>query len=350
MLGTLAVLSSLSLAQIDPASGIDFVTVGAVGNAPWQGNGNDPNDRATGRGRVNYEYRIGKYEVTTAQWAEFMNAAFDRPIEDFIPHMEQPGIWGAVATVPNTPGAQRWRVPAGNEMRAVGNISWRMAAIYCNWLHNDKGTNREAFLNGAYDVSTFGLTPGGRFTDQLTRSPGARYYVPSWDEWLKAAHYDPDKANSDGTIGGWWLYSNGSDSAFVPGPPGIGNSNFGFSTGFPGWDARTILLGSYGVESPWGLLDVSGFTSEWTEEPTFFSPNDTLPSSRVGDGSPWLLASQGTADMVGRRGFSESPIFVPFYAGFRVAAAIPSPSMCSLAVGLIMSSTIRRRRGENSAR
>jgi hypothetical protein len=54
--------------------------------------------------------------------------------------------------------------------------------------------------------------------------------------------------------------------------------------------------------------------------------------------------------MVGRRGFSESPIFVPFYAGFRVAAAIPSPSMCSLVAGVILVSMIRRRRGENSAR
>jgi formylglycine-generating enzyme required for sulfatase activity len=347
MLGTLAVLASLSLAQVDPASGIDFVTVGAVGYAPWQGNGNDPNDRAIGRGTVNYEYRIGKYEVTTAQWTEFMNAAFDRPLEDFIPHMQQPGIWGAVATVPNTPGAQRWRVPTGNEMRAVGNISWRMAAIYCNWLHNDKATNREAFLSGAYDVSTFGENPGGRFTDQLTRSPGARYYVPSWDEWLKAAHYDPDKANGDGTLGGWWLYGNGSDTPFSPGPPGIGNANFGFSTGFPGWDARTILLGSYGVESPWGLLDVSGFTSEWTEEPLYFS-GESLPIGRVGDGNTWLSPT-GNADNIGYIRTGEAPQFSPFYAGFRIAAAVPSPGSCSLGLGLLWLNTNRRKRGENSA-
>jgi hypothetical protein len=40
-----------------------------------------------------------------------------------------------------------------------------MAAMYCNWLHNNQSTDRQAFLNGAYDVSTFGYS-GTVFTDQ----------------------------------------------------------------------------------------------------------------------------------------------------------------------------------------
>lgn len=32
-------------------------------------------DRAIGRGSVNYEYRIGRFEVTSGQWSEFLNAA-----------------------------------------------------------------------------------------------------------------------------------------------------------------------------------------------------------------------------------------------------------------------------------
>src|SRR5690606_22099076 len=144
------------------------------------------------------------------QWVEFYNAAFDRPRDDWIPWLVPPTQtnWGAAPTQPNTPDGLRWRVPAGNDMRAVGNISWRGAAIYCNWLHNGQSTDRAAFLNGAYDVSTFG---GGafEFTDQATHNPGARYWIPTWDEWLKAAHYDPDRNGPD--QGGWWLYSNGTD-------------------------------------------------------------------------------------------------------------------------------------------
>jgi hypothetical protein len=256
--------ASATLAQVDPASGIDFVSIGAAGNAAYPGDGT-PNNRAQGRGGVNYEYRIGKYEVTTAQWVEFFNAAYDRPSNDRIPHLIPPSFWGGVPTAPTTPGGQRWAVPAGNEMRAVGNISWRMAAIYCNWLHNDKATTREAFLSGAYDVSTFGYT-GDVFTDQLTKSPGAKYWIPIWDEWLKAAHYDPNKANPDGSVGGWWRYSTTSDEVPIYGPPGVlvqgmpTQANAGWDgVDFPGFNPFTVPLGAYAnVTSPWGLFDTAG--------------------------------------------------------------------------------------------
>lgn len=65
-------------ADIDPVSGIDLVTIGATNNAAWAGDGT-PNDQSIGRGSVGYEYRIGKFEITTAQYVEFLNAAFDRP-------------------------------------------------------------------------------------------------------------------------------------------------------------------------------------------------------------------------------------------------------------------------------
>jgi hypothetical protein len=44
---------------------IEAVPVGHVGNL---------NDNVTGLGRVDYEYCIGKYEVTLAQYTEFLNA------------------------------------------------------------------------------------------------------------------------------------------------------------------------------------------------------------------------------------------------------------------------------------
>ena len=158
---------------VDPLSGIDFVRITHPGNAAWAGNGT-PNDRAIGRGGVNYEYSIGRFEVTTSEWVQFFNAAYDRPQSQWLPHLAAPSDWGAVATTPTTPGGRRWSVPAGNEMLPTGNISWRMAAMYCNWLHNDKGTAQEAFLNGAYDVSTFGYV-GNIFTDQAAHHPDARY-------------------------------------------------------------------------------------------------------------------------------------------------------------------------------
>jgi formylglycine-generating enzyme required for sulfatase activity len=327
-------------ADVDPLSGIDFVTIGAVGNQPWTG-ANPPilGDMALGRGRVDYEYRIGRFEVTTAQWVEFMSAAFDRPVADRIPWLnpQPPSFWGGAGAAPNTPGGRRWTVAPGQEMRPVGNISWRAAAIYCNWLHNGKSLDRSAFLNGAYDVSTFG---GGEFefTDQLTHHPDARYWIPTWNEWLKAAHYDPNKVNPDGSIGGWWLYSNGTDTPLVAGPPGVGEANYGFVNG----TQFSILLGAYPqTQSPWGLLDVAGATTEWTEGVLFGSGQTR---ARVFEGSFWA-SSPGFSigDAVYASTGSDGPTIDTFQFGVRVATAVPAPSSVGILVGFYVFIAPRRR-------
>jgi len=354
--GLLAVIAGLAaawptLAQVDPASGIDFVTVGAVSNPAWPGM--LPIDATAGRGSVAYEYRIGRYEVTTAQWAEFFNAAFDRPPSDFIPWLPSPNQinmrWGATSTVPNTPGGQRWTVPAGNEMRGASNISWRTAAIYCNWLHNGKGTNREAFLSGAYDVSTFGNVGNGFFSDQLVRSPGAQYYIPNYDEWVKASHYDPNRVNQDGTIGGWWRYSDMSDDPLVYGPPGsvidgvLAQANAWTPDVFQDVNPFIVPLGSYETRTPWGLIDAAGMTSEWLEDA--FVEASGLGSARYYDGSAWRFgpgSGIGRDSATGRGG--GSPASVSFEFGLRIAAVIPSPSTGALVAGALLGCTLQRRR------
>lgn len=332
-------------ADIDPLSGIDFVTVGAVGNAPWAGDGT-AGDRAIGRGSVGYEYRIGKFEITTAQYAEFMNAAFDRPQSEWIPHLAPPNFWGAVGTTPNTTGGLRWSVPTGNEMLPVGNVSWRMAAILCNWYHNGKSLDREAFLTGAYDVSTFGYatSPQGfpQFTDQLTRSPGARYFIPTWDEHLKASHYDPNKQNSDGSTGGWWTYNNGTDTPLIAGPPGVGQANYGFSNP----DPFSISLGAYTqTQSPWGLSDVAGATAEWTEG--LVEDHVTGRRFRMIEGSYWdSSAGFVVSDSIYTEGADELPQLNIYPYGIRIAAAIPSPTIGTtlLVLGAVLGSRRRKLR------
>ncbi len=328
-------------ADIDPNSGIDFARIRAVGNAPWPGDGT-PDDRAIGRGRVNYEYSIGKFEVTTAQWVEFFNAAFDRPGGNQSPHLVPPDFWGASSATAQNPGGRRWQVLPGREMLPVGNIDWRMAAMYCNWLHNGKSSDLAAFESGAYDVSTFGYF-GNIFTDQVTRSPGARYWIPSWDEWLKAAHYDPNK-NGPGQ-GGWWKYSITSDTAPISGPPpslapgSLGQANAG-GWAFPNLSPGDVPLGAYAnVTSPWGLYDTAGGTSEWTEKVIQFTPQQQ--NDRLFEGSYWY-SGPVVVDRIDVFG-GTFPTRSIFSAGFRIASSIPSPST---AIMLLVSGGVlfRRRR------
>jgi formylglycine-generating enzyme required for sulfatase activity len=360
----LSPVAQAAAARITFEHGIELVTIGAAGNAAWAGTSPPtPGDRAVGRGSVGYEFRIGRYEVTTAQWVEFVNAAMDRPSTDRLPHVSVPARWGAAGAAPVNPGGARFVVPAGNEMRAAGGISWRMAAMYCNWLHNNKSSERAAFLSGAYDVSTFGFTPGGRFLDQLTRSPGARYWIPSWDEWMKAAHFDPNRGGpGQAGGGGWWRYSITSDTAPVYGPPGqqsvivgstvfpstigpVAQANAGWiSLDWPGFNPFVVPLGAYPtVQSPWGLLDVAGATGEWTEEAFYAVPGDP-PTDRLFDGTTWASAVFPTSDSVQSLGGGAFPSQNTLDLGFRVAALVPSPSACWVGAGLSWLSMKRRRR------
>jgi formylglycine-generating enzyme required for sulfatase activity len=325
--------------------GIEFVSIGDVGNTPWQGNGT-PGDRAIGRGQVNYEYRIGRYEVTTAQWAEFFTAAFARPANDRLPHITAPRFWGGQVDPTYRGPGTRYIPRPGQELRPVGDISWRMAAMYCNWLHNDKSTERSAFLSGAYDVSTFSYGTG--FNDQPTRSPDARFFIPTLDETLKASHWDPNRFGPD--QGGWWLFNNATNEPLFGGPPGgIGenpNFEFGPSQANHTWlgefdEQFEVPLGAYPMtQTPWGLLDASGATSEWTEEVVRVTG---VPNYRIFEGSSWGTFT-GLADRIVTLNTSDFPSFAFPEYGLRVAASIPSPAGGLLLIAATFSLHAQRKR------
>lgn len=293
-------------ADVDPLTGIDFVRIGAVNNPAYDGP--DPFNRVLGRGSVGYEYNIGRTEVPSSLWQEFIAAAFDRP--DPLPWVQRP-----------------LQVGSGN--RPTGGVSWRTAAIFTNWLCNNKSTDRAAFLNGAYDVSTFRTigAPDGTpiFLDQWTHNPGARYWIPTLDEWIKAAHFDPNR-NGTGQPG-WWQYDITSDVAPIYGPPvGFPNgsptnqANSGF--GLPGGLEFTIPLGAYAnVTSPWGLYDTAGATSEWTEEVVYFQGLGAY--ARDTRGSGWASGFGGDLIYGGQHG--GTPDQVPYTHGLRLAFEVPSP-------------------------
>jgi formylglycine-generating enzyme required for sulfatase activity len=318
--------------------GTEFVTIGAPGNNNW----NPPpqfTDSMRGHGGIGYEYRIGRTEITTSQWVAFMNAAYGR--SDSIPWISIPSTWGAAADPTYSGPGRRWIAVPGRENYGVGDISWRAAAIYCNWLHNNQSTERSAFLSGAYNVSTFGAF-GNIFTDQAAHSPDARFWIPTMGEWMKAAYFDPNKPFvGDPGRDGWWRFPNGTNTAPVYGTPWAGGeANSGFTTATNGLDATEIPLMSYvNAQSPWGVMDLMGGTREWTE---------TIVALASGYRERQICGAAWTAPVdpftTNRLGFAGGgyPSNEGYVSGFRIAAAIPVPG--SAAVLLVGAVFIGRRR------
>jgi formylglycine-generating enzyme required for sulfatase activity len=80
---------------------------------------------------------------------------------------------------------------------------------------------------------------------------------------------------------------------------------------------------AHGTTNPWGLYDVAGGTSEWTEE-IFFSTG--LPYDRLFEGTAWVTGSGSSlADSITRAAGGSPPSSFGYLFGFRVAAVVPGP-------------------------
>lgn len=323
-LGSVGVLwASAAVAQNTPPDyDFQFATIGATGNAAYQSSDRGQ-AQVNGRGSVSYSYRMSSLEVTTGQWVEFLNTFKGRtPNQYWKPSYVGP--WGADGSAS---AGYRLRSDIPNAgMLPVFGITWRMAGMYCNWLNNGKSSALSSLLSGAYDTSTWGTTPGTReITDAPTHQAGAKYWIPTLDEQLKAFYYDPARYGAG--QGGWWQYTNGSDAPGVSGLPGQGTTSLGVTS--DGW--WKIPLGAYpNSKSPWGLLDTSGGAAEWNEElyPGGGHPRERgYCSSAAGNtepGADWIAyVSSADPDFAG--------------CGLRIASDIPSPgTIMAFALPLVL--------------
>ena len=289
--------ASPAFAQAPPDYDWEWVTIGDPGNrdttqeeAPgfW---GDGAHYLNHGVGGVPYEFRMARTEITNAQWLEFVIAY-------------QP-YWDGASVDSNFIGTgihwdfrtDTYSVPPGGEDYPIG-VTWRLAARFCNWLHNGKAEHREAFERGVYDTSTFGRHDDETLTDLSRRSHGARFWIPDLDEWTKAMHWDPDKVAPG--EGGYWRYPASSDEPDY-------DHNWGW--------LRPVASFPH-VQSPWEMYDGSGGRAEMTE--TFLS----MPFGRKTRGSEhdtpfWISDDEidsvgGMAPMGSKRGLRlASAVFEP---------------------------------------
>jgi formylglycine-generating enzyme len=280
-------------------------------------------DGTTGYGSVAYSYRISKHEVTNAQYTEFLNAvAATDPYELYSTEMAST-TWGGI-TRSGTSGSYSYAVKPAVGSYAYDNkpvvfVSFIDAMRFVNWLHNNQGAGDTE--TGVYNISD-GLSE--------TRSPNAKYWIPSEDEWYKAAYHDA----SAGTAGVYFDYPTGINLEPNNNEPSAdtGNSaNFdrAFTTGgYPLTD-----VGAYSLSiSPYRTFDQGGNVAEWNE-------GVTGSSARVLRGGSWDVTLLGSDLLRASHPRSGTPDGGSRTVGFRVAA-VPEPNsvlMAALAaIGLLM--------------
>lgn len=240
--------------------------MGNVGNAP------DQNFGEGAFGAVNYEFQIGKTEVTLGQYAIFLNAVAATDTHNlYNPNLET-NLNIAGISRSGSSGNFTYSV-IGTATRPVTFVSWFDAARFCNWLHNGRpgGAQTAATTErGAYTLD--GATSGGL---TITRNPGAKFWIPSENEWYKAAYHQP--AGQGGDADDYWLYPTRNNVApgNQVGPLPLANhanllvSSVLSVTQEAGIDpAQNYLtpVGSYpGSASFYGTVDQAGSVAEWNE-------------------------------------------------------------------------------------
>ena len=268
---TLAVLAGISLlSQASAQVTIDWVSVENLNNAA---------DPATGSlyGAVSYGYKIAKYETTIAQYTVFLNAvAKSDPYGLYNPTMGTDLNFVGISRTGDSGNYSYSVIGSGN--RPISYVSWFDAARFTNWLHNGQPVGDQTALtteDGAYTLN--GATSG-----YFTKNAGATVWLPSENEWYKAAYYDPTKGGS----GGYWLYPNKSDTITTA------DANYGNSVG------TLTNVGNYSSDpSFYGTFDMGGNVWEWNEAiigsfrglrgGSWFNVVNDLASSYRGTAVPW---------------------------------------------------------------
>lgn len=294
---------------------IEFVRIGDPGNAA-DTTGDPSPPHLTGS--VAQAYRIGKFEISE----QMIDKANAQSLADGHP----------LGITKDTRGPDK---PATS-------VDWFEAAKFVNWLNlNSESTPAYKFDAGG-NFQLWQSGDAGFNSNNLYRNSLAKYFLPSLDEWYKAAYYDP-------TSDVYYDYPTGSDNV----PDGInfaGDSSFDAVFYDGGDNLQPNDITDVGVLSPYGTAGQGGNVYEW-DETDFLLTNASTSSARGARGGAWNSDSTGLLSLAG--GFGDPSVEFSDI-GFRVASNIPEPATFSLfgveLVGLCVASSRSTKRGDRGER
>jgi hypothetical protein len=258
---------------------INFVNIGNTGNAA----------DTTSYGAVPYEYRASINEIS----------------EDAIIRATDSGM----ANVTSGP----W---TGNQPAAT--ISWYEAAAFVNWLNTSTGKTAAydlAWNGSAWSMNLWSSADAWQLGgENLYRNKNAFYFMPSENEWYKAAYYNPAGSN-------YFLYPTASNDA----PTAVASGTNAGSAVYNGVASIPAIVDSAGGLSPYGTMGQGGNVFEWNES-AFDGSNSSSSKHRAVrggalSGPEFGLVSSYRLDLV--------PTLKSSVLGFRVAS-VPEPSTYAL--------------------
>jgi hypothetical protein len=170
-------------------------------------------------GQVGYEFGIGEFEVTVDQYVTFLNTVDreGRNAHELYFDQMNPQVWpqyGSVAFDPNAASGEHFSVAYPEWADKPFNFTdFTRSARFVNSLFNGKILSKVPSTAKGFDYVTYTVrlsheTESGMYDmskDGATRSASSGFVLPSNDEWVKAAYYDP----AGGGTNSYWAYPTG---------------------------------------------------------------------------------------------------------------------------------------------
>jgi formylglycine-generating enzyme required for sulfatase activity len=324
MLLSLRFLAAAALVLVSATPGsatvvVDWVVVGNPGNPA---DTNSSNCFAADCGSVPYAYQISRYEVTNAQYAEFLNAkAAADPLLLYNSNMNS-NLQGGISRS-GLSGSYTYTVKPGFADKPVNYVSFYDATRFTNWLNNGQGSGDTE--TGAYTLLGGTATPSNGTT--VTRNDGANIFLPSENEWYKAAYFD-------GTS--FLNYPAGSNEETTCAAPGAAPNTANCGPAFQVLSDKGAYTGS---ASPYGTFDQGGNVFEWNEG--IVEAEETGELTRGIRGGFYLSPASYLAASARDAAF---PYDTRVFFGFRVAGQVPEPGTALLVMTGLAGLAARQRR------
>jgi hypothetical protein len=289
-------------------------------------------------GGVSYPYGIGELEVSVEQWVAFLNTADPKGKDrhDLYSKTESSTAWPKYGQINFKKQAKKgghYSVAYPNWAdKPYGFANFLRSARFVNSLYNGRLLKKSASTVDGFELTSYKVRLSrssgrgmydlaGSRGDGATRSAKRGFVVPSQDEWMKAAYFDP---TGGGTYSYWKYPTNagvfGDDTATAPSTttldPTTGDvtnantqplANYHASgEAAPSWCPSSVPAGDctsvnpFGIDSttyaeiyqgslstsgqaltrsPWGTRDQGGNAVEWTD--TITPPPAGIEGARV---------------------------------------------------------------------
>jgi hypothetical protein len=170
-------------------------------------------------GGVGYTYGIGEFEITVSQYVTFLNTVDPdgKNLRQLYDDNMNPTVWPKYGSIDYSSGAAfgaHYSVAYPEWAQKPFNFGdFRRGAEFVNALFNGKVLSKTSSTANGFNYVTYKVrlspnTESGMYnmsSETPTRQASTGFVIPSNNEWVKAAYYDPKHGGTDS----YWEYPTG---------------------------------------------------------------------------------------------------------------------------------------------